>query len=113
MGVRWARRPTEIDLAGRLARLEAQVWAVARAAGVAMEAAAKTNAPWTNDTGTARSGLRQVVQRDGDRVIINLCHSVEYGPYLELARGGKHAILWPTIEQEVPLLQAALKGLLA
>jgi hypothetical protein len=112
MSVRWERRPTELPIAARLARLEADVDRVARTSALAMEGAARTNAPWQDDTGVARNGLRQVVARDGDRITISLCHSVDYGPYLELARGGKHAILWPTIEQALPQLRAALAGLL-
>lgn len=112
MGVRWDRKPTEIDLAAHLARLEADVDRVARTSALAMEAAAKIHAPWHNDTGAARNSLRGFAQRDGDRIQIILCAGMEYSPFLELARGGKYAIIWPTIEQELPQLRAALKGIL-
>lgn len=112
MGIVWDRRPTEITLAALLARLEADVDRVARTSGMAMEGAAKVNAPWQNDTGAARSSLRGFAQRDGDRIQIVLCAGMEYSPFLELARGGKYAIIWPTIEQELPQLKAALKGIL-
>jgi hypothetical protein len=112
MSFRWTRRPTELNIAARIARLEADVDRVARTSALAMEAAARTNAPWQDDTGAARNGLRGLVVRDGDRVRIILCHSVDYGPFLELARGGKYAVIWPTIEQELPQLRAALAGLI-
>jgi hypothetical protein len=112
MSFRWTRRPTELPIAARIARLEAGVERVARTSALAMEAAARTNAPWQDDSGAARNGLRGFPARDGDRIRIILCHSVDYGPFLELARGGKYAILWPTIEQELPQLKAGLAGLL-
>jgi hypothetical protein len=62
-----------------------------------LEAQAKVNAPWQDDTGNARNGLKGFMESSLDTVRIVLAHSASYGIYLELARGGKYAILWPTI----------------
>ncbi len=65
--------------------------------GQAMQNYARRNAPWTDRTGNARAGLFYVVKQEPGRVTIYLCHSVDYGVYLELAHGGRLEIIWPTI----------------
>jgi len=65
--------------------------------GQAMQNYARKNAPWTDRTGNARAGLFYVVKQEPGRVVIYLCHSMEYGIYLELAHGGQFEVIWPTI----------------
>jgi hypothetical protein len=71
-----------------------------------------------------------VAQLSNTSATITLAHSVEYGQFLELRwpiespppdldgfdieflEAGRYAIIWPTIEAEIPRLRAALQQLL-
>lgn len=63
-----------------------------------VEAYAKLNAPWTDQTGMARAGLTASVGVDGGEVVLTLAHSVDYGIWLELIQDGSYAIIMPTLE---------------
>lgn len=63
----------------------------------------KANAPWTDRTGNARSGLKTTVRTDGDKVAIVLYHSVPYGPFLEVRWGGKFGVIPDSIAYGGPL----------
>lgn len=63
-----------------------------------LEARARTNAPWRDQTVNARNGLFGSVFVSKNEVNIVLGYSVEYGIYLELANEGKYAILKPTLD---------------
>ena len=58
----------------------------------------KTEAPWTDRTGAARSGLFSVVEhpKKGSYTII-FSYSVHYGFWLEVKFSGRDAIIRPTI----------------
>jgi hypothetical protein len=72
-----------------------------------MDAYAKANAPWTDRTKRARSGLsfKVVKKMDGSIAVIGT-HKMYYGKYLEdknranpeIVGSGKYAIILPTIE---------------
>lgn len=75
----------------------------------------RTNAPWTDRTGNARSGLFSIAEQAArDVVIIYLSHghTIEYGHYLELSRGGRYAIITPTMEKMYPEIKRMLENLL-
>lgn len=63
-----------------------------------MEAYAKTNRPWTDQTGDARNRLHGDSQNLGSKVRCSISHGVDYGIYLELCNEGKYAILEETVE---------------
>jgi len=63
---------------------------------------AKDNAPWTDRTGDAREGLTAEVSRDGEAVVLELYHTVEYGLWLEVIQSGEYAIIMPTLEAMAP-----------
>lgn len=63
-----------------------------------IEAYARFNAPWTDQTGAARDGLTATVRVEGGQVILELSHTVEYGIWLELIQNGAYAIIMPTLE---------------
>lgn len=63
-----------------------------------VEAYAQSNAPWSDITGAARSGLVATLELDGGEVVIDLAHSVDYGQWLELIQNGRFAIIMPTLE---------------
>jgi hypothetical protein len=43
----------------------------------------KANAPWNDQSGDARAGLRAIAQDSGVTFALLLMHTVYYGPYLE------------------------------
>lgn len=84
-----------------------------------MQNHARTNARWQDRTGNARSGLFAVAVKGQSRklaggiVELYLSHgsTIFYGKFLELANGGRYAIIWPTIEKYLPELRRLLDGI--
>lgn len=74
---------------------------------------ARANAPWTDQTGDARSGLQSGVTLDNESLEIELYHTVEYGIWLEVRWGGKYAIIIPTVEAIGPQLLAKFDNTLS
>lgn len=60
---------------------------------------AQTNAPWEDRTGDARRLLDVDVSEDGEAIIIQLYHQVDYGLWLEVIQNGRFAIIMPTLER--------------
>lgn len=58
---------------------------------------ARKNAPWTDRTGNARSGLHASVNLGENFAELIVAHSVPYGIWLEVRWSGKYAIIGPTI----------------
>lgn len=79
-------------------------------AGV-MEAYAKENAPWTDQTANARQALHAFVEEStsNESISIFLSHGVDYGLWLEVRWAGEYAILWPTIEEHIPQIRRMLQ----
>ena len=73
---------------------------------------AKQNAPWTDRTGSARSGLEAQVNADDSELVVSLFHTVDYGKWLEIRWNGRYAIIIPTIEKKGSELLARWKGML-
>lgn len=67
-----------------------------------MEEWAKANASWQDRTGAARAGLKATVEETDLISEITLAHGVDYGVWLELAHGGKNAIIAPAIDAFAP-----------
>lgn len=78
---------------------------VAAARAAEMENWAKANAPWQDRTGNARAGLNAIT-KDSPGVIaeIVISHGVDYGIWLEIANGGRYAIIAKTIDAFGPRL---------
>jgi hypothetical protein len=71
----------------------------------------RNNAPWADRTGNARSGLFSLVEMAASEVVeiyLSQGHTVDYGIFLELSRGGRYAIIMPTIERTLPRLKQML-----
>lgn len=77
---------------------------------VAVEALdyAQANAPWEDITGDARSGLDVDVRMEGEVIVWEMSHSVDYGLYLETRWNGKFAIIMPTLEMFAPQIGRGL-----
>lgn len=84
------------------------------------------NAPWEDQTGAAREGLRATVGREntggdiarelaggssGDNFEFGIVvyHTVDYGIWLEIRWNGKYAIIQPTIEHWGHAVMGALE----
>jgi len=80
--------------------------------GKAIEAEMKRNAPWADRTGEARRKLTVEVMTTGAATTLTLAHGVEYGKWLELAHGGRWAIVGPTTMQAGPRVMSKLHGLM-
>lgn len=63
-----------------------------------LEAKAVQDRPWTDRTSAARNSITGTYDKRHDGVIVALAIGVEYGKYLELARGGKYRVIRPTVD---------------
>lgn len=72
----------------------------------------KTRAPWTDQTGNARSGLFTATKKEGNTFFLLLSHTMDYGIWLEVKDSGKYEIIVPALNdaaRELPkLLQKTL-----
>lgn len=57
----------------------------------------REKAPWTDQTGAARSGLFAIPLEYGNTFEIFMAYSVHYGIWLEVANNRKYAILTPVM----------------
>ena len=135
-GFRWITPPSELGKAieeyGK--NLLIAVHAAAVYVGQRMQNDGRTGASWEDRTGNARSGLFFAVDGFGlgtvmgavtagaegeksdtvtvsgspERLILTFGHTVYYGKYLELAHGGRYAIVMSTIERNLPTLERLL-----
>jgi hypothetical protein len=71
----------------------------------------KTNAPWTDRTTAARSGLNARANITGSRFELVLAHAVSYGIWLEVCNSGQYAIILPAMRQAIRELQGLIDGL--
>lgn len=115
VGVRWVVAPDRELIPNTLLygeRVHAAVRAVAEYIAQKIQGEARQNAPWTDRTGNARSGLFSVVEaasRDLVHIYLSHGHTVYYGIFLELSRGGRYKIIMPTIEANEPVVTQMLR----
>jgi hypothetical protein len=66
-----------------------------------VQISAQTNAPWQDESGSARAGLTTAVVNQGGLVTMTLAHSVDYGVWLETIQNGRFAIILRTLEENM------------
>lgn len=93
----------EANLKGLDQKVKAGMVAAANYVAPQAESFMKSTAPWTDQTGAARNGLRARVRVSGNTVAIVLYHSVPYGIWLEVRWGGKYAVIEPAMAAAGPL----------
>lgn len=69
----------------------------ARAEAARMADAAKSNAPWKDQTGRARASIAPVYERRAARYRMGVGADAPHSAALELSRGGQNAVLGPTV----------------
>lgn len=74
---------------------------------------ARANAPWTDRTSVARTGLFTFPTNSGGHHEILVSHSAEYGIWLEIANSGKYQIILPTVRTTGEHFMADLRRLLS
>lgn len=117
VGIRWVTPPSALaDAVERYGeRVLVAVTAVAQRIAAIMQDDARQNAPWTDRTGNARSGLFGTAERDVAQkmVVLYLSHGVglDYTVWLELANEGRYAVIMRTIEAHLPELRDELQGI--
>ncbi len=116
LGVVWITPPTALLKAIEQygAKVLVAVHAVADFIAQRLQDDARRDAPWTDRTGNARSGLFSLVDDAAEKIVsIYLAHTMDYGVFLELANGGRYAVIMKTIEKDAPLLKQMLDELFA
>lgn len=139
--IEWVRPPTQMIAAIKAygQRVITAVYAIALHEGVEMQNDARQNAIWVDRTGNARSGLFFAVDGFGEETIIGevtpearglktdtaqisgskdalvivLGHTVWYGKWLELANGGRYAVVMSTVQAHLPRLENKLHEVLS
>jgi len=137
MSIEWVTPPAVLAQAVSEYEKRARValFAAANAWGMQAQGMARLNAPWTDRTGNARTGLFYAVDGfgmgsvtgdasegargkmtdsvtisgDDEHLVIAVSHTVFYGKFLELKNGGNYAIILSTIEQNLPDLEVLIQ----
>lgn len=81
-----------------------------------IEAWMKANAPWNDQSGAARQGLRGFAETSATGAVIWAVHSVFYGIFLELgtSRGmAPRPVIWPAIAAHGAAIMAAVRALVS
>ncbi len=118
VGIRWVVPPETLAAAIEKYgdRVITAVTAVAGESASDGQNFAKSNAPWTDRTGNARTGLFGTAERDSasQTVTIFISHSpvIDYSVDLEIGHGGRYAIIMRSIESILPGLRSNLDQLL-
>jgi hypothetical protein len=115
-GIRWVTPPSELAKAIEKYgdRVMVAVKAIADYIATQAQNDMRANAPWSDRTGNARSGLFSVAEMAAKDVVIiyfSHGHTVWYGIYLEVAHGGRWGIIAPTMERIYPQLRGMLSQL--
>lgn len=72
----------------------------------------KKNAPWTDDTAAARTGLTAIALSRGRTHEILMAYSVYYGIWLEVANSGRYAVITPAMRIVGEKVMSDMKGLI-
>jgi hypothetical protein len=103
------------DLAVNLGTFESRismgVSATVDFVGAGAEGQMKTQAPWTDRTGAARTGLHTSTENGLRAWTLVLAHAVNYGIWLETIQSGRYAIILKVLVDAGNRIMALLEGL--
>lgn len=94
------------------AKVNAGLYALTEYNAPQVQAHARTNAPWRDQTSNARNGLTAVAEHDTLSHAITLFHQMPYGIWLEVRWGGRYAIILPTIREFGPKVMQQARDML-
>ena len=78
-----------------------------------LESYAKTNHPWRTQTGATIINIRAFIAEATPTALMGvLTAGMSYNVFLELAREGKWAWLWPAVEANLPMIKRKLDGIM-
>jgi hypothetical protein len=114
-GVVWEIPPAVLakNTAAYAKRMYAAVVALGEYFASRLEGYAKTHAPWTDRTGHARQSLTGKCIPTAAAVVIVLAGLADYQIWLEIAHGGRWAIILPTIDAHLGEIVGALHRLVS
>ena len=118
-GIRWSTPPSELATAVERYgdRVLTAVAAVAQRVATEMQNQAQADAPWTDRTGNARTGIFGTSEADfAARVVtIYLSHgaTIDYGIWLELAHSGTYGVIMRTMQAHYESLMDLLREIFA
>lgn len=92
-------------------RVKAGLKVIGETVGAKMTSYAQANAPWTDRTGNARSGLHHEVAWKGTTLDIQIKHSMDYGIWLEIANSERFAILKKARDSQIDTFVSMIKSL--
>lgn len=95
----WDARQLQTRTGGYTPHINKALYAATELHASKAEADMRANAPWQDQTGNARSGLRGEAFHEPNRHGFDLFHSVPYGIWLEVRWSGKYAIIGPTLKR--------------
>ena len=111
----WSSDTLTPRMAASLGKADAYMRQVTELYTLRSEAYARQNAPWTDRTGNARSGLTGQGTIEGSargaRYEINLFHRAPYGIWLETRHDGRFSIINKTINAEAPQFFKTASGM--
>jgi hypothetical protein len=117
MGFKWVVPPSEV-FPQAYKKYTQQLFVTGRRVADARAAEAtewmKSNAPWQDRTGAARAGLHvDVNQAPAVLAELTFAHGadVPYGIWLEIANGGRYAIIAPAVDYWGPRLMKDVQGI--
>ena len=93
-------------------KLDRAIVALTEFYGQKIEDEARKNAPWTDRSTNARSGLTTAIIHEPKRHRIILFHRVDYGIWLEIAMEKRFEIIMPTLRVQGALLMARANKLM-
>lgn len=104
--------PIPANLTRMTAQLHGAIAATMEYFATQAEGYAKSNAPWTDQTGNARQGLSARAFSEPTKHVLVVFHTMPYGVWLEVRWSGRYAIILPTINHTGPQIMAAVRGIL-
>src|SRR5690349_16103863 len=90
--------------------LRANVVTAAEEIAALLEAYAKANHPWKSETGATEASIRGVVvEASEELIVVVLSAGTSAAEFLELARAGRWAWLWPAVTANADAIRDILR----
>lgn len=114
----WYEPPTQVFVIGTeryIRNIHARVVQIANRRAPEIEEWMKQNHLWINRTGDAEAGLHTEVREIAQQMVeIILAHGddIDYGIWLEVANGGRFAVIAPAVDMWGAIIWSDVQGML-